>query len=238
MGPSIRTAEALARFAALPSEEPDPRRLLRRLAVLAGEAVPSAAWVSIALGSPLDPPRLASDSGVARDFDSRQLRAREGPWRDAYATGSAVDASDVTADARWPVLARLATETPVRSARSVPLRESAPLAGVLNLYAPDRSAFAADRRLCDLVATAVGGALRSAAHGRALRDRAGHLEQALTSRASIDQAKGMLMARFGGGPDDAFARLVTMSNRLNVRLRTLAVQITEGRLEELLDQSR
>ena len=234
--PSLRTAAALARFAVLPAVEHDPRRLLHRLAVLVAEAVPAAAWVSISVGPPLDPVRLATCAGTAQDFDGRQLRAHEGPGCDAYATGAVVGTCDVTSDVRWPVLARLAEESPVRSVLSLPVRESVDLTGVLSLYAPGRCAFdAATRRLAGLVATAVGGALQSAAERRALRERAGHLEQALTSRAAIDQAKGMLMARFGGTPEDAFARLVTMSNQRNVRLRILATQITEGRLDELLD---
>jgi len=51
------------------------------------------------------------------------------------------------------------------------------------------------------------------------------LRAALTSRATIDQAKGILMATHGGTPEDAFNRLVRMSQNSNVPLRDVAKAI-------------
>jgi AmiR/NasT family two-component response regulator len=48
------------------------------------------------------------------------------------------------------------------------------------------------------------------------------LRRALTSRATIDQAKGILMAKHGGPPEEAFRRLVRMSQDTNVPLRDVA----------------
>ena len=48
------------------------------------------------------------------------------------------------------------------------------------------------------------------------------LTEALTSRATIDQAKGILMARHGVDPEEAFRLLVRMSNDSNVRLADVA----------------
>ena len=48
------------------------------------------------------------------------------------------------------------------------------------------------------------------------------LREALTSRAAIDQAKGILMARNGVGAEAAFRLLVKMSNDANVRLADVA----------------
>ena len=48
------------------------------------------------------------------------------------------------------------------------------------------------------------------------------LRSALTSRATIDQAKGILMAEHGCSPEEAFSRLVKMSQDTNVRLRDVA----------------
>lgn len=63
---------------------------------------------------------------------------------------------------------------------------------------------------------------------RALREyaaRAAEVEQlgeALESRATIDQAKGILMAQQGCGPEEAFRMLVKLSNDTNVRLADVA----------------
>jgi len=48
------------------------------------------------------------------------------------------------------------------------------------------------------------------------------LKEALTSRATIDQAKGILMARHGVDPEEAFRLLVRMSNDTNVRVADVA----------------
>jgi hypothetical protein len=55
-----------------------------------------------------------------------------------------------------------------------------------------------------------------------LEREATQLKEALTSRATIDQAKGIVMTREAVDPETAFARLVTMSNESNVRLVDVA----------------
>jgi PAS domain S-box-containing protein len=51
------------------------------------------------------------------------------------------------------------------------------------------------------------------------------LQEALTSRGVIDQAKGILMGRYRCGSDEAFRRLKQMSNDSNVRLRDVATAL-------------
>ena len=50
----------------------------------------------------------------------------------------------------------------------------------------------------------------------------GQLREALESRATIEQAKGIVMARRASTPDDAFRELVRLSNESNVRLADVA----------------
>jgi PAS domain-containing protein len=230
---SLGLAAALAELSTLPVGDDDRQRLLSRMAVLVRSAVPRADCVSITLGSPLDPQQLGSDSAAAQAFDGLQLQAGEGPCWDAHLTGTVVVSTDVRADERWPDLARLASGE-VHSVVALPLREGEQPVGVINVYSSSADAFGPDsRRIAELVAAAVGGVLQSVAEREALRDLAANLEKALTSRAIIDQAKGVLMARLGVGADDAFARLVTLSNRLNVKLRDLAQLVVEGHSPEV-----
>ena len=56
----------------------------------------------------------------------------------------------------------------------------------------------------------------------ALRLENQQLQEALTSRATIDQAKGMIMAVEGCDADAAFAVLQRVSTDTNVKLRDLA----------------
>jgi PAS domain S-box-containing protein len=51
------------------------------------------------------------------------------------------------------------------------------------------------------------------------------LQEALTSRGVIDQAKGILMGRYRCDGDEAFARLRKMSNDTNVRIHDVATAL-------------
>ena len=236
---TLGLATALAELAALPLGNEDRQRLLSRMAVLVQSAVPASTAVSITLGSPLDPQQLGSDSAVAQELDGLQLQAGEGPCWHAHATGAVVTVDDLPSDPRWPRLRPLLADSPVRSVLALPLRESGEPVGVVNVYAAEAGAFAADdRRIAELVTAAVGGVLQTVAERESLRDLAANLEKALTSRACIDQAKGVLMARLGVSADEAFARLVTLSNQLNVKLRDLAQLVVDGHAAEVLGALR
>ncbi|RBY82882.1 hypothetical protein DQ238_02405 [Geodermatophilus sp. TF02-6] len=236
---SLGLAAALAELSRLPIGDADRQRLLTRMAVLVQSAVPAAGAVSITLGSPRDPQQLGSDSTVAQEADGRQLEAEEGPCWEAHLTGTVVLTADVTADERWPRLRRTAGDGPVRGVLAIPLREGEQPVGVLNVYSTEVDAFSPDsRRIAELVAAAVGGVLQNVTERESLRDLAVNLEKALTSRATIDQAKGVLMARLGIDAEDAFARLITLSNRLNVKLRDLAQLVVQGHADEVIAASR
>ena len=228
-------AAALAELSTLPIADADRQRLLSRMAVLVRSAVPAATAASITLGSPLDPQQLGSDSTVAQELDGRQLQAEEGPCWDAHVTGATVLTPDLRGDERWPRLRTLSGADPVRSVLAVPLREGELPVGVLNVYSTEVDAFREEnRRIAELVAAAVGGVLQSVAERESLRTLAANLEKALTSRSTIDQAKGVLMARLGVDADEAFTRLVALSNRLNVKLRDLAQLVIQGHADEVI----
>ncbi|PRY49975.1 PAS domain S-box-containing protein [Geodermatophilus tzadiensis] len=231
----IGIAEALAELTRLASAGADRRQLLGRMATLAQRAVPSSCWVSVTIGSPRDPRYIGTDSTAAQEADGRQMRADEGPCVDAYTGGEAVVTGELRTDPRWPVLARLAAAGPVRSVLAVPVALDGAPTGVLNVYSPRVDAFGpADRRVAELVALAAAAVLQEVAERESLRRLTANLEQALASRSVIDQAKGVLMSRLGVDADDAWARLVTLSNRLNVKVRDLARLVVEGHADEVI----
>lgn len=66
---------------------------------------------------------------------------------------------------------------------------------------------------------------------RVLRQQLADLHAALLSREIIDQAKGILVARYGISPDRAFHVLVRWSQHRNIKLRIIAetlVAITQS----------
>jgi len=58
-----------------------------------------------------------------------------------------------------------------------------------------------------------------------LREETENLQRALHSRAAIEQAKGILMARHHCDPDEAFRRLRELSQSSNVKIRDLALSV-------------
>ncbi|MGY1714527.1 ANTAR domain-containing protein [Geodermatophilus sp. SYSU D01106] len=231
----VSVAEALTQLTRLAGTDADRRQLLLRMSGLAQRAVPAADWVSVTVGRPAAPRAIGSDSAAAQDVDGRQMRAEEGPCWDAAALQEVVVTGDLRADPRWPALGRIAGAGPVRSVLAVPLAVSGEPTGVLNVYAAAADAFTeTDRRIAELVATAIAAVLDEAAERESLRRLTLNLEQALASRAVIDQAKGVLIARLGVDADEAFARLVTLSNRLNVKVRDLAHLVVEGHADEVI----
>ena len=56
----------------------------------------------------------------------------------------------------------------------------------------------------------------------------GQLEQAVASRAVIEQAKGILMGRHGVDEARAFDLLREQSSRTNVKLREIAASVVAG----------
>ncbi|MFG1647908.1 ANTAR domain-containing response regulator, partial [Amycolatopsis sp. NPDC049252] len=97
--------------------------------------------------------------------------------------------------------------------------------GSLNLYDTGGTSFGAlDAALLELYTTAAEAALRSARRQQSARETTAQLTTALTSRAVIDQAKGILMALHHVSADDAFELLVKASQQRNVKLREVAQQ--------------
>jgi hypothetical protein len=99
------------------------------------------------------------------------------------------------------------------------------LAQVLELYtellARDAAADVKAGRIAEVAEAFVAAARES----RRLGEEVGQLRSALTSRATIDQAKGIVMAERGGTPEEAFALLRQMSSETNVRVADVAAAL-------------
>ncbi|GAA2094520.1 hypothetical protein GCM10009841_05050 [Microlunatus panaciterrae] len=73
--------------------------------------------------------------------------------------------------------------------------------------------------------TTDGAAVHSAKAFTELVNEVSQLREALTSRATIEQAKGIIMAQLGCGAEEAFDHLTSMSQHTNVRLRDVAAAL-------------
>ena len=135
------------------------------------------------------------------------------------------------AASEYPDFARLAQERGVQSTLSLPLMAGGSGVGAMNLYAKTLKGFSEEDEAlgCDLAAAAAIVLANATAYWDS-RHLAEQLTEAMQSRAVIEQAKGMLMARSPGmTADEAFDVLRRASQRENVKLRDIAMRLVERR---------
>jgi GAF domain-containing protein len=115
------------------------------------------------------------------------------------------------------------------SVMAVPLRSQEQTVSVVTLYSQADDAFAGFHRdqLEPFLAQAAV-TIRNAQAYAAATERAEQFEEALASRAVIEQAKGAIMARRRVSADEAFALLRQSSQRRNVKLREVAFEVVES----------
>jgi len=99
------------------------------------------------------------------------------------------------------------------------------LAQVLELYTELLAESATTHADAGRIAEAAEAFVAASRESRRLAEEVGQLRTALTSRATIDQAKGIVMAERGGSPEEAFALLREMSSETNVRLADVAAAL-------------
>ncbi len=223
---TLRVARAFAALSRLAAPDLTQQQRLAHMARVVADALPAAAAVSVNVGPPDQPQALASTHPLASAADGRQVHLGEGPCVTAFAAAETVVSADLTTDERWPAFGRSLAHEPVRAALAVPVETEGSTYGCLNCYGTAVGAFGeAEIRTAELLATAAGAVLAAVREQERLRELGDQLTQALTSRAVIDQAKGVVMAARGGTAAEAFAYMAAISQRQNVKLRLIAEQI-------------
>jgi transcriptional regulator with GAF, ATPase, and Fis domain len=159
---------------------------------------------------------VSSQDAPAKVLDDLQAELAEGPCVDAIWEAPKVYAPSLDNEDRWPRYAAKAVELGVHSSLSLRLYVEGDTLGALNLYAEKTDAFGPDSfALAELFSSHAALALTGA-------DRTAGLQEALSTRDLIGQAKGILMQRFGIDAQRAFAMLVQASQQTNRRLADVA----------------
>lgn len=175
-----------------------------------------------------DRPHTAAYSTVhTLEIDAVQYALDEGPCLDAARTREEQSVSDLcTDDGRWPAFAQAVREDGMRSLYAVPLTSGGECVGAINLYAWERNAFdGLDAALVRVAASRCADAVLALMRLDGMRRLAGQLEQAMASRAVIEQAKGVIMALRGVPEHEAFDILRKTSQDRNVKVRVLAEKV-------------
>lgn len=216
---------ALENLSQVLDQEEDLPVILHRLCDQVVHAIPGADMASVTLLVDGRPQTAATTEEQAGAVDDAQYRAGEGPCLESAKTGLVQRVTVAEVRCRWPAFAEQAARLGVASYLSAPLFIDREYHGSLNLYGEQAHGFRElDAALLELYTTAAEAAIRNALRYQQSREHVKQLREALTSRAVIDQAKGIIMGARRISADEAFTLLVERSQRLNVKLRDVATR--------------
>lgn len=209
--------------------ESSPARCLERLAGMAAQFVPRCvgATCSVWRGGELVA-MSASHPDLAALLEC-ELAGRTGPVRAAVVAGATVSCPDMLAEwarpepeQRWPDYATEALHMGVRCVTSLVHRHGGGVVA-LTLYGVQPGDLdPAATPMASLLASVGSAAVASATQRGDMERTASQLQEAVNSRATVDQAKGLLMQALGCDAEQALARLRHLSQTRHVKVNDIA----------------
>ena len=222
----LEPQEAFLRLGRLDLASTPLGRVLQQVAELARDTVPGADEVSVTLLDGEEARTAGFTGPLAAQLDERQYARGFGPCMDAALGGEVVSLPDLGLDQRYPDFSAVAVRHGVRSSLSVGMPVPQRQLGGLNIYARVPHAFDEESvTLARAFAEYAAVALLNASLLESREALARQLERAMASRAVIEQAKGIIMARTGCSAEEAFAVLARRSQNANRKLHDLAAEV-------------
>jgi GAF domain-containing protein len=204
---------------------------LRRLTGLGVDLIPGVTAVAVSIAADDRALTFAASDPRISELHRLQFDGGEGPVAEVLEHNEPRRVDDTSSERRWPAFCREAARAGFGSCLVLPLRTDRRPAGAVALYGQDRNVFQGDAHDVALLFAAQGGtAVHNAALYRACRQMVDSLHTALQSQAVIEQAKGILHARFGVTPEQAFQLLSRVSQRTNRKVRLISADLVEGRM--------
>jgi hypothetical protein len=167
-------------------------------------------------------------------LDLLQAQRGGGPCLDSYSSGrpvAPVSIRTARAASRWPEFTERALAHDIVTTFAVPLRRHDHLLGALNVFVPTlpdgTPSGDAELRLAQALADCAALGLLNNTTYVQCRTLAGQLQQALSSRVRIEQAKGMLAERWNTVADHAFLALRQYARRRQLPLDQVARAVVE-----------
>jgi uncharacterized protein YigA (DUF484 family) len=219
--------ESLTDLARTLTETESVRDTLQSILALALRSIPGCHAASITvLDDKEQPGTIAATDEETYELDRRQYLLHNGPCMDAALRQQVNRWSLHEAERRWPDFTDLAEQMGLRSYLSAGLGLAGRRLGALNLSSRDPDGFSQlDEDFIALFTVPAAAAIVVVGRYFEACDLVAQLEQALPSRAVIDQAIGIVMAESRCDAEQAFAALTRASNNRNMKLRDLATEI-------------
>jgi GAF domain-containing protein len=202
---------------------------LHRVAELSMSALPQVSHVGITLMVDGRPGTAVFTHPEVPEIDQAQYRTGRGPCLDAFRDGLPYIIESTLEAGTWQEFRDSAAHHGVYSSMSLPLIAHSGPIGALNMYAESEGAFgAADCEVGSAFAAQAAFVLANAQAYWDARTLSENLAQAMVSRATIEQAKGIIIATSGCTEDEAMQLLVQQSQHQNVKVRDIAREIVEN----------
>jgi len=219
--------EALTVLSRTLAEDESVHDTLKSILALALRLVPGCCAASVTvLDEQERPSTIAATDEETLEMDRRQYLLHDGPCLDAARRQQVSRWSLSEAEQQWPDFTSLAGALGLRSYLAAGLGLGDQRLGALNLSSRDPDGFSQlDEGLVSLFIAPAAAAIVTMSRYAKARDLAGQLNQALRSRAVIDQAIGIIMAESKVDAEQAFAVLSRASNNRRLKLRDLAAEI-------------
>lgn len=210
-------------------DTPSMQDFLVDLAELAAQIISPPAACGITFYSDGSPFTAASSNPLANQLDEIQYDGDDGPCLDTLRRGVVNEVRDAVGDERWGNYRSHILTHGVRSSLSLPLRMDGETVGALNLYSQQTGAFSSElRQAAEKFAAQAEAAMTLAYRQAKQAATAEQLQEALRSRAVIDQALGVIMAQQRCDSQEAFALLRRASQNRNRKLRDVASDVITG----------
>ena len=219
---------SLAALSQLATGQMDLKDVLTRVAEFAVMAIPGADGAGLTLIEAGHADTIVASTPFVSQVDAIQYGIKEGPCITAAFEGSTMRSGSLDTDPQWPRFGPRVGHLGVHSALSLPLLTADTVLGAMNVYAHERNAFDEHAALLgELFAFPAAIAVQNAQVLAQAKRLATQLQAALTNRAVIDQARGILMSRVGCSSDEAFDRLRQISRTESQRLHTVAQNVVD-----------
>jgi GAF domain-containing protein len=225
---SMQPDEAFGQLGRIVLGEQPLDAILEQVVQLAVRVLPVQVQASITLIADGRPFTIAFSGDTALALDERQYELERGPCLDAAEAGNLVKVPDMRTESRWPRYTQAAIDRGVQSSLSVPLPVQRSVIGALNFYATGPNLF--DEATIELAQTFAGHAAVAVANAHRYETTTAlteQMRQAMATRATIEQAKGIIMRDRGCGPDAAFEALVQLSQESHLKLREIAQRLVD-----------
>lgn len=186
---------------------------LQHVTELAVGAIESVHHASVMLMTGHELQTIAASDAVALDLDRGQLTTTDGPCFVALRRGDVTRITSMPNEVRWPACRDECLRHGVMSVAAIPIQGGDATEGSLNLYSQDHHGFGADEiRLARSLAAQAAAIVRAAGASVTQRQLSADLVAAISARAVIEQAKGIIIATTRCSADQAFNVLVRQAD--------------------------